>query len=108
MLIDHIRCAGAYTGMGSGLAQALSFLASAPLATLAPGRHAIAGDRVFALDRRVYHPRYLDEPPQEAADVGKSSSNGADAEPDEANGTADPDSRPRRRIEDDQAYQRLL
>ncbi len=65
-------------------------------------------DRVFALDRRVYHPRYLDEPPQEAADVGKSSSNGADAEPDEANGTADPDSRPRRRIEDDQAYQRLL
>ena len=58
MLIDHIRCAGAYTGMGSGIAQALAFLASAPLATLAPGRHAITGDRVFALVQD-----YLTKPP---------------------------------------------
>ena len=71
MLIDQIRHAGAYTGMGSGLAQAFAFLAGAPLATLAPGRHAITGDRVFALvqdyltklpDAGVWeaHHRYID------------------------------------------------
>jgi len=49
MLIDHLRNAEAYACLQPGLAQALAFLASAPLATLAPGRHAIADDRVFAL-----------------------------------------------------------
>lgn len=58
MIIDHIRHAGVYTGIKPGLAQALAFLASAPLATLAPGRHAIAGDRVFALVQD-----YLTKPP---------------------------------------------
>ena len=71
MLIDHIRNAEAYACLQPGLAQALAFLASAPLATLAPGRHAIAGDRVFALvqdyltklpDAGVWeaHHRYID------------------------------------------------
>jgi YhcH/YjgK/YiaL family protein len=58
MLIDQIRHAGAYTGMGPGLAQAFAFLASAPLATLALGRHEITGDRVFALVQD-----YLTKPP---------------------------------------------
>ena len=58
MLVDQIRHGDAYACLHVGLAQAFAFLASAPLAALAPGRHAITGDRVFALVQD-----YLTKPP---------------------------------------------
>ena len=58
MLVDQIRHGDAYACLHVGLAQAFAFLDGAPLATLAPGRHAITGDRVFALVQD-----YLTKPP---------------------------------------------
>jgi len=64
-------------------------------------------DRVFALDRRVYHPRYLDEP-QDASLPADTPSPAADEAQDEVGGASEPERRPPRRIDGDQAYQRLL
>lgn len=49
MIIDSIRNAGAYTALHQGFAAAFSFLERPDLATLAPGKVAIEGDRVFAI-----------------------------------------------------------
>lgn len=49
MVIDELQNAELYFGMHEGLAAGLKFLKRTDLAGLAPGRHDIDGDRLFAL-----------------------------------------------------------
>jgi len=49
MVCDHITYASEYFNLGQGIRAALEFLRAADLEVLAQGRHAVDGDRVFAL-----------------------------------------------------------
>ena len=49
MIVDHLENAGRYEGLHAGFDVAFKFLRSPNLASLALGRHAIDGDRVFAV-----------------------------------------------------------
>ncbi len=49
MIIDRLAHAGRYAGLGEGLAKALQFLTDSAPEHLAPGRHDIDGERIFAL-----------------------------------------------------------
>lgn len=71
MIVDEIRNARLYAGMGRRIARALEWMAQTDLGALAPGRVEIDGDRVFALvsdytskpreeGRWEAHRRYLD------------------------------------------------
>lgn len=71
MIIDLLANARLYSGLGAGIARGLEFLAGTDVKALAPGRHEIDGDRVFALvsdyppkppsqGRWEAHRRYLD------------------------------------------------
>ena len=52
MIVDDIRNASAYGWLGAGTRAALDYLAVTDLSGLAPGRHDIDADRVFALVQR--------------------------------------------------------
>ncbi len=71
MILDHITNAHIYATMHPRIARGLEFLKRADLAALAPGRHEIEGDRVYAMvseystktpeaGRWEAHRRYLD------------------------------------------------
>jgi biofilm protein TabA len=71
MILDTLERAGRYSGLHPAFAAAWDFLRAQPLAALAPGRHEIDGDRLFALvgedagrgqvaARLEAHRRYLD------------------------------------------------
>ena len=47
MILDTLAAAGKYIGMQAGFARAFEFLNTTDLAALAPGRHAIDGDRLY-------------------------------------------------------------
>jgi YhcH/YjgK/YiaL family protein len=49
MILDHLRNARLYTGLGPGLTAALAFLERPDLATLPAGRLELDGDRVYAM-----------------------------------------------------------
>lgn len=49
MVHDHIKHASEYFNLSPGIRAALEFLAAADLDALAPGRHDVQGDAVFAL-----------------------------------------------------------
>ncbi|MGE3957632.1 MAG: YhcH/YjgK/YiaL family protein [Vicinamibacterales bacterium] len=49
MVHDHIEYASEYFNLGRGIRRALEYLRGTDLAALAPGRHDVDGDRVFAL-----------------------------------------------------------
>ena len=49
MVYDHIKYASEYFNLSQGIRSALVYLQQADLAALAPGRHDIEGDDVFAL-----------------------------------------------------------
>lgn len=49
MVHDHIKHASGYFNLSPGIRAALEFLATADLDALAPGRHDVEGDAVFAL-----------------------------------------------------------
>lgn len=49
MVHDHIKHASEYFNLSPGIRAALEFLATANLDALAPGRHDVQGDAVFAL-----------------------------------------------------------
>jgi len=71
MILDTLDSAARYLPLNPGFAAAFEFLARADLADLAPGRHEIDGERVFALvakapgrtrdqGRLETHERYVD------------------------------------------------
>lgn len=71
MILDRLENSATYYPMGDGLKKALEFLRSADIDALADGRHAIDGDRMYALVQRYEtepadrckleaHRRYLD------------------------------------------------
>jgi YhcH/YjgK/YiaL family protein len=49
MVVDQLRHASQYYGMGSGLQRALRYLQTTDLAALAPGRYELDGQALFAL-----------------------------------------------------------
>ncbi len=49
MILDQLKHAGFYLGLGRRIAAGLRFLAENDCRALAPGRHAIEGDNVYAL-----------------------------------------------------------
>lgn len=49
MIIDHVSNAYRYRQLSRGLSRAVEFLARPDLSSLAPGRHEIEGDHVWAL-----------------------------------------------------------
>ena len=61
MLIDHIRNAPLYYGLGERIKQALLFLQGADLAHKEPGRYELDGDNLYALIQ------YYDTKPRSAA-----------------------------------------
>jgi YhcH/YjgK/YiaL family protein len=71
MIIDQLRHAGLYHGLGENLKQAFDYLAAHDFSAMASGRYDIAGDTVFALVQRYdtkpreqglweAHRRYID------------------------------------------------
>jgi biofilm protein TabA len=71
MIADLLTNAHLYAGLGPGIARGLRFLAETDLAGLAPGKHELDGERLFALvsdytpkppaeGRWEAHRRYLD------------------------------------------------
>ena len=71
MILDTLANAARYAGMHPGFARAFEFLTTTDLAALAPGRHAIDGDRIYvSIDhtdgrgedgaRLEAHRRYID------------------------------------------------
>ncbi len=49
MILDELKNAALYYGVSERLAAGLRYLQNTDLATLAPGRHEIDGDRLFAI-----------------------------------------------------------
>jgi biofilm protein TabA len=49
MIIDQIANHTGYGGLGSGIERALTFLAETDFTALEDGKHAIEGDRIYAL-----------------------------------------------------------
>ena len=49
MVHDHIKYASEYFNLSSGIRRALEYLQQTNLGALAPGRHDVHGDQVFAL-----------------------------------------------------------
>lgn len=49
MVFDHLNYASDYFNLGHGIRAALEYLQQADVAALAPGRHSVDDDRVFAL-----------------------------------------------------------
>lgn len=71
MVVDLLTNSSLYTGLGERIARGLAWAQEQPLAELAPGRHDIDGQRVFALvsdydtkpaaeGRWEAHKKYLD------------------------------------------------
>ncbi|OPZ30925.1 MAG: Toxin-antitoxin biofilm protein TabA [Lentisphaerae bacterium ADurb.BinA184] len=52
MIIDALRNAAQYHGLGRGLRMALDYLAETDFSTVEPGRYELDGDRVYALVQR--------------------------------------------------------
>jgi len=49
MILDQLKNAAQYYGLGEGLARGLKYLQETDLRSIAPGRYAIDGDRIFVL-----------------------------------------------------------
>jgi YhcH/YjgK/YiaL family protein len=71
MILDQLKHAGLYQGLGANLKKAFNYLAARDFATIEPGRYDIDGDSVFALVQRYdtkprdkgrweAHRRYID------------------------------------------------
>ncbi len=71
MIIDNIKNASSYHGIGTGIQTALEYLAKTDFAETAPGRYDISGDKVYVLvqqyetkprEKGVWeaHRRYID------------------------------------------------
>ncbi len=71
MIIDDIRNRAVYSGINKGIRTALEYLAKTDFTAMAPGRHDIEGDRMYALvqqyttkpreqGRWEAHRRYID------------------------------------------------
>lgn len=60
MIIDTLRNAGLYRGLGAGIRKALDYLVSTDFSKMEPGRYEVDGDAVFALVQ-TYDTRPRDE-----------------------------------------------
>lgn len=49
MVVDHIKYASEYFNLSRGIRAALEYLQRSDVGALTPGRHAVDGDRIFAL-----------------------------------------------------------
>ena len=68
MIIDHIKNAALYEGLGERLTQALEYLKTTDFSSMEPGRYDVDGDNIFAMVNE-YDTRQLKDAELEAHKV---------------------------------------